>query len=212
MYVPSSFIIREARPLIDFMRAHSFAALVSSSPAAPVASHLPLLVDEQDGQVVLRGHVARANSQWQAHPMRVLAIFSGPHAYISPTWYQADDVVPTWNYQAVHAVGTLQLCEAEEDVRRFFADLATTYEGEQARLWQERLSADTFTSFCQQIVCFRIQVESLQGAWKLSQNHPLERRRQVIVQLRRQGGENEQAIAAAMEATLGTNQAGRVPG
>jgi transcriptional regulator len=204
MYIPTLFQQADRTELLAFMRSHSFAALVSACPAAPIASHLPLLVDEHDGQLVLRGHMARANPQWREHPLRVLAIFSGPHAYISPTWYDAENTVPTWDYLAVHAAGTLRLDEDEASVRRFFADLAHAYEGEQAQTWQARLGTETFASFIQQIVCFRIQVEDLQGAWKLNQNHPEPRRRKVIAALRARGDEDAAAIAAAMAATLGS--------
>jgi transcriptional regulator len=202
MYIPNQFQQADRTKLLAFMRNHSFAALVSANPAAPLASHLPLLVDEHDGQLVLRGHMARANPQWREHPLRVLAIFSGPHAYISPTWYDAENTVPTWDYLSVHAVGTLRLDDDEVSVRRFFEDLARTYEGEPAQLWQARLGAETFASFIQQIVCFRIQVEDLQGAWKLNQNHPEQRRRKVIAALHAHGDEDAVAIATAMAATL----------
>jgi transcriptional regulator len=202
MYIPTLFQQSDRSALLALMRSHSFATLVSAGPAAPTASHLPLLVDEHDGQLVLRGHMARANPQWREHPLRVLAIFSGPHAYISPTWYDAEDTVPTWDYLSVHAEGTLRLYDDDLSVRSFFADLAQAYEGEQAQLWQARLGAETFSSFVQQIVCFRIQVEVLQGAWKLNQNHPEPRRRKVIAALRARGDADSAAIADAMAATL----------
>ncbi len=203
MYIPPSFQQTNRAELLAFMRSNSFATLVSADAAAPLASHLPLLADEQDGQFILRGHMARANPQWRDHPLRVLAIFPGPHSYISPTWYGADNAVPTWNYLAVHAVGTLRLIIDEDGVRRLLADLALAYEGEQAQRWQARLSATSLTSFIQQIVCFRIQVESIEGAWKLSQNHPPARREKVIAALARLPGDDARSIATAMAAAQG---------
>jgi transcriptional regulator len=202
MYIPTQFQQHIRSELLSFMRKHSFATLVSASPAAPLASHLPLLIDEHDGQLVLRGHMARDNPQWRDHPLRVLAIFSGPHSYISPTWYEAENTVPTWDYLSVHAVGTLRLEVEEDSVRCFFADLARVYEGERAQIWQARLGSETFASFVRQIVCFRIQVEDLQGAWKLNQNHPELRRHKVIASLRARGDEDALAIADAMAATI----------
>src|SRR5690606_3576711 len=102
MYVPPSFRPHDHEVLQAFMRRHSFATLVSQLDGVPFATHLPLLHRAQvgsDGQLL--GHVARANPQWQELAgQQVLAIFNGPHAYVSPTWYGVKDAVPTWNYQA----------------------------------------------------------------------------------------------------------------
>jgi transcriptional regulator len=211
MYIPSQFREQDRATLVAFMREHGFATLVSNGPTGLIASHVPLLVDDEDGRVAIRGHVARANPHWRDHDGRALAIFSGPHCYISSAWYDADNTVPTWNYQAVHAAGTLELIEDEAGVARFFADLAAAYEGAEARLWQERLSAESFAAFSKQIVCFRIEVDDLQGKWKLNQHHPAERRRKVIAELRRLGGEDREAIARAMESTLSDGVGGPPP-
>src|SRR5258708_7170285 len=116
MYIPSAFAETDLATLHDFIQAHSFALLASHHDGQPLASHLPLLLDRATGvQGTLRGHMARANPQWrQADGTEVLAVFLGPHAYVSPTWYEADDVVPTWNYVAVHAYGTLRLIDDRE--------------------------------------------------------------------------------------------------
>ncbi len=112
MYIPSSFAERNVSKLHDFVTANSFATLVSAnSPRSnnggePQASHLPLLCDRTFGPLgQLVGHMATANPHWrQLDGEKVLAIFAGPHAYISPTWYETDNAVPTWNYVAVHVV------------------------------------------------------------------------------------------------------------
>src|SRR5688572_13248426 len=113
MYVPSHFNVTDLATLHDAIERYSFATLVSQSSGKLEASHLQLLLDRDAGlQGTLVGHMARANLQWQlAAGQEVLAIFSGPHAYISPQWYSAEAVVPTWNYVAVHAYGRLELIE-----------------------------------------------------------------------------------------------------
>src|SRR5689334_21322792 len=96
----------------EFIRRHSFATLVTISSSGPVASHLPLLLDAEAGpHGSLLGHMARANPQWRTAEGEALAIFLGPHAYVSPAWYGEPGTVPTWNYVAVHAYGTFRLVE-----------------------------------------------------------------------------------------------------
>ena len=111
MYIPKSFQVTDPEVLAAFIRAHSFATLVSAVDGTPFATHLPLLLD----QGTLLGHVARANPHWQAFDgqREALAIFHGPHAYISPTWYATGPAVPTWNYAAVHVYGAPRLIEGE---------------------------------------------------------------------------------------------------
>src|SRR5215211_144800 len=103
MYIPPHFAESVLPKLHEAIERYSFATLVSGSEGDLFASHLPLLVDRNQGpQGTLVGHMARANPQWRAAAGKeVMAIFHGPHAYISPTWYQAPEVVPTWNYVAV---------------------------------------------------------------------------------------------------------------
>src|SRR4051812_31444270 len=100
MYVPNHFAERELATLHAAIERYSFAMLVSGAADSLTASHLPLLLDRSGGERgTLLGHMARANTQWrEAAGQSVLAIFSGPHAYISPQWYEASEVVPTWNY------------------------------------------------------------------------------------------------------------------
>src|SRR5919109_41098 len=107
MYLPPAFNEPNYDKLHPFMEQNSFAMLVSRSAGQLVANHLPMLLDSKCGpHGCLYGHMARANTQWQhAEGTEVLVVFSGPHAYISPTWYEAAHVVPTWNYVAVHAYG-----------------------------------------------------------------------------------------------------------
>src|SRR5438445_13331101 len=107
MYIPAHFLESDLPTLHEFIERNSFGLLVSQCDGSPFASHLPFLLERSSGsRGTLVGHMARANPQWeQASGQRVLAVFSGPHAYISPTWYEADAVVPTWNYAAVHVTG-----------------------------------------------------------------------------------------------------------
>ena len=200
MYVPPHFAETDLGKLHAAIEQYSFALLVSRQGGEPFASHLPLLLDRDSGpQGTLIGHMARANPQWrEAAGEPVLAIFSGPHAYISPTWYQAEHVVPTWNYVAVHAYGRLELIEDPAAVEAVLRRTVGVYEASQPSPWRLDESPEFVTRLVQQIVAFRIPIEQIEGKWKLNQNHPAERRQRVIAVLETRRDENSQEIARLM--------------
>jgi transcriptional regulator len=172
VYVPAHFRIDDSLVLRAFMRAHAFATLVTVVDGAPFATHLPLLVDGEGDAFVLRGHVARANPQWRTlEEQDALAIFSGPHAYVSPAWYTVEQSVPTWNYTTVHALGRGRLLTERADVMDVLRRLTDTEEGRFARPWSmDRLTDDYVESMRRAIVAFEIPVTRLEGKYKLSQN------------------------------------------
>jgi transcriptional regulator len=200
MYVPASFAPPDDAALFAAIDRYSFALLVSGSGAEQTASHLPLLLDRASGERgTLLGHMARANGQWrEAAGQPVLAVFSGPHAYISPSWYEAEQVVPTWNYVAVHAYGRLELIEDAAASEQLLRRTIETYEGGRPEPWQLNESPEWTDKLVAQIVAFRIPLDRLEGKWKLNQNHPPERRAKVARALEGQGDENSLAIARLM--------------
>jgi transcriptional regulator len=143
--------------------------------------------------------LARANPQWRhADGQRVLAVFSGPHAYVSPSWYEADEVVPTWNYVAVHAVGVLRAIHDRDDLLRIAQDSVAFFENGRPQPWTFDASTGYADRMLKGIVGFRIEIQTLEGKWKLSQNHPPERRTKVRKALRERGGEDAD-VARLME-------------
>jgi transcriptional regulator len=203
MYIPSSFSETDLTKLFDFLEQHNFGLVVSRLDNEPVAVHLPLLLDRQAGPFgTLIGHMARANPQWQAVDRNVLVVFSGPHAYISPSWYEAANVVPTWNYVAVHVYGILHVVEEGKTTLEILRDLVALHEKSMPEPWGFRDGDEFVNRLAQSIVAFRIEITRIEGKWKLSQNHPRERREKVIDALALQRGENSQAIAALMARTL----------
>jgi transcriptional regulator len=204
MYLPAAFAEPNLTRLHDFIEQYSFGLLVSQVDGLPFASHLPFLLERTTGQHgTLVGHMARANPQWrQAGGQTALAIFSGPHAYISPTWYEAEQVVPTWNYTAVHAYGRVQIIEDEDALLEIVRGTARVHERAMPRPWSFDGSGTFVGRLLAQIVGFRIEVEKIEGKWKLNQNHPVERRKKVVRALGERGDENAQAIAAMMQAML----------
>ncbi|MBX9788569.1 MAG: FMN-binding negative transcriptional regulator [Pirellulales bacterium] len=213
MYVPSHFTQTDPGTLQVFVRTHSFATLVSAGDdEVPLASHLPLLIDEPLGeQGALVGHLARANPHWPALDGRTtLAIFHGPHAYISPTRYGntstpdgARHVVPTWNYTAVHVYGT---CHLEHDPAVILAILehyVEFYERGQPTPWRFHADTPFARRLAAQVVAFRIDIARWEGTWKLGQNHAAERRARTAAAL---DDPQARAIAELMQATLSSQQ------
>ncbi len=202
MYTPEDFQFADPAQVAAFVAAHSFGLLVSQQAGAPVASHLPFLTEQAEGRLTrLIGHVAKANSQWQdLDGQQVLAVFSGPHAYISAGWYQAENVVPTWNYVAVHITGVARLIDDPAQRMQLLEAFVHRYESDQPQPWAFDSSTPFAERLAEMIVGFAIDITAVEGKAKLSQNHAVERREKVITALRAQGDPN--AIAAWMAATL----------
>ena len=203
MYSPSAFVEHDLAVLHDFIEQHSFAMLVSAGSGMPVVSHVPLLLERNAGQGILWGHVARANDQWKEWASGpALAVFTGPHAYISPRWYAEPHTVPTWNYVAVHATGPLTLIEDPTELLPLLARQAAFYESSATEPWTFDPADPFFSRLAQQIVGFRLEIATLSGKWKLSQNHSPTRRHRVITALEQQHSPNSQAIAQLMHQQL----------
>lgn len=204
MYTPAHFAETDLSELHDAIEAYSFATLVSEQGGDLTASHLPLLLSRTAGdQGTLVGHMAKANRQWeQAAGQEVLAIFSGPHAYISPTWYAEEKVVPTWNYVAVHAYGRLELVQDSGEKLAILRQTVSIYERNMPAPWSIPDDGAFLMRLVDQIVAFKIPLGRLEGKWKLNQNHPLARRQRVIAALRSRQDEASRDIAGMMEERL----------
>ena len=206
MYVPAAFAETDPARLFDCIEAHSFGLLVSADrdSGEPVATHLPLLVARDQGpRGRLVGHMARANPQWRAIDGRhVLCVFSGPHAYVSPSWYEAENVVPTWNYVAVHVYGTCRVLDDNAATAEIVARYVETYERSLPAPWTLDDSTRSFEKLVQLIVGFEIEIERIEGKWKLGQNHPQPRRAKAAEHLAASADAGAREIARLMRATL----------
>jgi len=156
--------------LMAFMRANPFATVVSAKGEVASATHLPVLVHDRDGATVLAAHMARANSHWRefADGADALVIFQGPHAYVSPAWYEERLSVPTWDYVAVHARGPVRLLDAGEALAHV-KELVRMHDAPEFERFGT-LSEDWVARMVQGIVAFEVDVASLEGRFKLSQN------------------------------------------
>jgi transcriptional regulator len=172
MYVPKHFQENNQEKLLEFMRANSFVALVSVLNGVPFASHIPLVIETDGDQVKLTGHLAKSNEQWKAFGGgETLAIFTGPHAYVSPSLYEKRESVPTWNYIAVHAYGVPKIIEItqREKLERMMDEIIDYYDPAYKEQWHS-LSDLYRTSMMKGIVAFEMTVMKLEGKYKLSQN------------------------------------------
>jgi transcriptional regulator len=193
MYSPPYNRVEDRAEVLAFLREHNFPVLVTGSGAGLRASHLPATVEERGGQLLIDMHMARANAQWREFSQaEVLVVFTGPHAYITPRWYEETERVPTWNYAAVHAYGVPKIVDDRQakhaSQRRLVASLD--------REWLPKFDAldpGYVERMLGAIVNFRIPVARLETRWKLSQNRGRREMELIIEALEKSG---QSALAA----------------
>lgn len=180
MYIPKDNNIENQAELLDFMRQNSFATLVGIDDKKPFATHLPFVVEERDGAVVLLSHLAKANPHGKMLLSNdALVIFQTPHAYISPSHYNSRQSVPTWNYIAVHCYGAARLLDNPTSVLQSTIRL---YESEYEAQW-DSLPALYKSRMKEGITAFEIAVHTLEGKYKLSQNKTPEEKERITATL-----------------------------
>jgi transcriptional regulator len=196
MYTPKHFEQANLSTLWDFIEEHAFGTLLTVADGQPTLSHVPFLPDRDAG--VLHCHVARANPHWRdiERAPQVLAIFTGPHGYVSPTWYAERGGVPTWNYTVVHAHGSAQTVDDAERTRQHVEALAAKYERGRAEPWVP----DYDTRRLAGIVGIDLHVSRLEGKFKLSQNRSAADRARVVAALEASGSDADASLARLMAA------------
>ena len=194
MYVPASNRVENAETINAFLRANSFATLITSAEGRISASHLPVLFDEKAN--ILRSHMARANQQWKdfATGAEVLCIFHGPHAYISPSWYQQQQTVPTWNYAVAHVYGTPSIVD-EAELKQIVFDTTAKFESTMTTPWQLSLSERELAGMLKAIVGFHIEISRIEAKFKLGQNRSTEDQDQMLRNLQNASDEGSRALA-----------------
>jgi len=202
VYSPREFRIEDHGELIAFMERHSFATLVTVQDGVPQATQLPFIVDAARGvHGTLIAHLARANGQWQSLGHEALVIFQGPHAYVSPSWYETPVSVPTWNYMTVHARGIARVVEEEERVRAILRALVEQHEAPDSG-WSLEGAEEYVASMWRRIVAFELEITSIEGKYKLSQNRSENDRRRVAAMLGEAADLSAQRLAEAMRRLL----------
>ena len=203
MYTPEYFKMNDKNEIIDFIRQNSFAILISTNDGKLNSTHIPILIESEEGvNGFLYGHFAKANQQWKNIDKEVLVIFPGAHKYISPTWYESDQTVPTWNYLAVHVYGNIEIVNDKDEKIKLVKDLVNYFEGENSSYSTENLKQNYFEGQINGIVGFKIEITKIEGKKKISQNHPEERQKRVIDKLEEIDDEDSKEIAGKMKKNL----------
>lgn len=198
MYTPKQFVNHNHEEIIAFMKAFSFATIVTAEDNFPLATHLPFTICKRNEQVILSAHFARANPQWKQLSQKVLVIFSEPHAYISPSHYDNPISVPTWNYVAVHAYGEGKVITGQEEGFKALEAMIDNYEAGYRQQWNT-LPVDYKQKMLNGIVPFEITVTELQATNKLSQNKTEAERERIINTLSASEQSAERQIAEYMQ-------------
>jgi transcriptional regulator len=179
MYIPKHFEQKDNEKSIAFMRAYNFALLVSVKEDLPIATHLPFVIEEKDNVIILTSHLSKANEQWKTFgDKEVLIVFAEPHAYISPTLYETKQNVPTWNYIAVHAYGTIKLLNSNEEKLKVLHKQMQSFEADYIEQFKN-LDDKYIDGLLKGIVAFEIIVTDLQSKEKLSQNKTANERNNI---------------------------------
>ncbi|MBU0740273.1 MAG: FMN-binding negative transcriptional regulator [Alphaproteobacteria bacterium] len=202
MYTPPAFVVSERSELYEMMRQCHLANFITATETGPMATPLPLLLDETEGEMgVLYGHLARPNPQWQADVVgHALAVFMGPDAYVTPSWYatkaEHGKVVPTWNYEAVHASGPVEFFDDADRLLEVVNRLTNHHEASRKQPWTVADAPETFISGqLRGIIGMRMPIVALEGKRKMSQNRPEADREGVRRGLEERGERHDITVA-----------------
>jgi transcriptional regulator len=199
MYIPKHFEHTDRAHLLEVMREYDFALMVSTIDGAPFATHLPALVRETGDGLVIDAHVAKANPHWRGleREPHLRMIFSGPHSYVSPTNYISAQRVPTWNYLAVHALGSVRVLHDAADKEAILGRLIAKHEPEFAARFAQ-FEPGMRESLLSAIVGLEITVEKLDGKFKLGQHRLADDRPELQTRFE-SGDPNQRALADWMK-------------
>ncbi|MEK3995989.1 FMN-binding negative transcriptional regulator [Psychrobacillus sp. FSL K6-2365] len=203
MYTPKYFKVTNVEGIWNFVQENSFGTLITTVQEKPIATHLPMQIIKEGDDYYITGHMAYGNPQWRTLEIceNILVMFQGPHAYISSSWYEKENV-PTWNYQAVHVYGKASIL-SEEELKQDLTKLLQKYEKHRKNpvLW-EGLSPQLLNKELKGIVGFKIKVQEIQAAYKLSQNRNEEDYHNIINKLYEEKDLNSHKMAEVMNRKL----------
>ena len=199
MHIPKLYREEDRNEIVEFLKQNEFATLVTCDGSKPIASHLLMEVIEEDGSLLINGHMSKANPQWKtfAQNPEVLVIFQGPHAYISPTWYNHVNV-PTWNYQSVHVYGSPRIVTEQDEMRAMLSRLIARNEGDPSYR-METLPADFVLKEMAGVVAFQVEATRIEANYKLSQNRDDESYWSVVSHLEERQDAMSHEVANAMK-------------
>lgn len=198
MHIVKYFREENREKILEFLRQNDFATLIAHDGEKPVASHLLMEIVEDDENLLICGHMSRANPLWKMFDRNaeILVIFQGPHTYISPRWYNHVNV-PTWNYQSIHVYGTPRMIMDTMETYDILKRLVNRYEaGSSYKL--ETLPQDFVEKEIRGVAAFQIKVTKIEASFKLSQNRDDESYRSIVDHLEQRTDDLSQAVAEAM--------------
>ena len=198
MYIPTAHRINDLNLIRDLIRRYPFAILITVVDGIPVATHLPILL-EQDEPISLAGHLARQNQHWKAlEGSESLIIFSGPHGYVSPTFYESNPNVPTWNYISIHVYGKVVLIENDDEVLAHLESMVTTLDPDLASVDPASTDSEHYRRMMPGIVAFRMFPAKIEGKAKLNKNKSEQDRLAVRARYLESDSEDERAMGRLM--------------
>jgi transcriptional regulator len=203
MYKLPYFTEKDPEKVFDFMKKNPFAIVSGVYNNFPVATHVPLEIKKIDDQLFLTGHIMKETDHYKAflENQNVLVIFSGPHCYISASWYVQKNVASTWNYMDVHVKGKIKFTD-EEGTKKIIENITDQYEKSDSAASFSNLPKDYVERLSKAIAGFTIEIESIENTFKLSQNHDEETKKQIIENLRKLSDGYSYQIADEMEKLL----------
>jgi transcriptional regulator len=189
--------------VFDFMQNNSFVNIVGNGGEYPVAAHVPVSIKKEGGKIILIGHVIKNSSHYKAFAQNenVLVIFNGPHCYVSASWYEKKDVASTWNYIDVQAQGKIKFYDSER-TKEIIHDLTNRFEPAESDAAFNKLPGEYVDRLLNAIIGFTIEISNIENVFKLSQNHNLQIRQNIIGKLSRSKEANANAIALEMNKRL----------
>ena len=205
MYTPSSFRDNDPAVALQLIRDHNFGMLISNGEGSPLITHLPFMVESSEGKPVrLITHMARANKHWRSieDGQEVLSVFNGPHAYISPSWYENRVTVPTWNYATVHVRGKAKLIHDGSKLRNIVTDLTHYMESRVDSDWNLSEGEQTIPTELKAIVGLEVDISSCITKLKFNQNRSVEDQRNVITELEKSGLPGAEEMIIIMKRNL----------
>jgi transcriptional regulator len=203
MYAPQQFREDRQDVLLDVIRDIQLAAIVTPAADGLHATHAPVVVRQEEDRIILETHVARANDHWRLAGAKSLMMFQGPHSYIHPGWYETKretgKVVPTWTYVVVHAHGTLSAFDGRDDLVAHVTALTEQNEQRRSDAWAVTDAPNQYIDrMTRGIVGLRLEVERLEGSWKLNQHKSEGDKRGVTAGLAEEDDANARAVSALM--------------
>jgi len=190
LYIPKYFEINDLSLIKEFLNSYGFGLFINNVQEDLTATHLPFFYEANEGDKgTLYTHVARNNPQWQSliPDKKVLAVFSGPHGYVSPSWYSSNPAVPTWDYIAMHIYAYPELIEDKEKLYHLLTKTSNFYENQNGTDWKPDFTGDYYQKLTQAIVGIKLKVVDIQASFKLSQNKSAEDKNKVIAALKAKG-------------------------